>query len=67
MVCFELFYLFLSYSSQVLPVFLKALPLKEDREESIAVFTCICHLVVASNSQVFVSYPNLKNWLDCVV
>lgn len=37
---------------QVLPVFLKVLPLKEDKEESIAVYSCICNLVLSSNPQV---------------
>uniref|UniRef100_A0A7N1A085 Importin N-terminal domain-containing protein n=1 Tax=Kalanchoe fedtschenkoi TaxID=63787 RepID=A0A7N1A085_KALFE len=38
--------------NQVLPVFLKVLPLKEDREESLAVYSCICNLVMSSNSQI---------------
>lgn len=33
-------------------MFLKVLPLKEDREESLAVYSCICNLVTSSNSQV---------------
>ncbi|RVW43470.1 Importin-4 [Vitis vinifera] len=47
--------------NQVLPVFLKVLPLKEDREESIAVFTCVCNLVVASNPQILALVPDLVN------
>ncbi|CAM8919178.1 unnamed protein product [Rhodiola kirilowii] len=38
--------------NQVLPVLLKVLPLKEDREESLAVYSCICNLVISSNSQI---------------
>ncbi|KAL9271909.1 putative importin subunit beta-4 [Drosera capensis] len=38
--------------NQVLPVFLKVLPLKEDQEESMAVYSCICGLVLSSNPQV---------------
>ena len=41
-------------NNQVLPVFLKVLPLKEDREESMAVFTCVSTLVLSSNQQVIV-------------
>ncbi|KAJ9561307.1 hypothetical protein OSB04_006467 [Centaurea solstitialis] len=37
---------------QVLPLLLKALPLQEDHEESILVYSCICSLVLSSNSQV---------------
>ncbi|KAL8205840.1 hypothetical protein R6Q57_009391 [Mikania cordata] len=37
--------------NQVLPVLLKVLPLKEDHEESVPVYTCICNLVLSSNSQ----------------
>nr|TKR97801.1 importin beta-2 subunit family protein [Populus alba] len=35
--------------NQVLPVFLKVLPLKEDREESMAVYSCVYTLVLSSN------------------
>ncbi|KAK9286563.1 hypothetical protein L1049_014962 [Liquidambar formosana] len=45
--------------NQVLPVFLKVLPLKEDHEESMAVYSCVCNLVLSSNPQVFVSFLNL--------
>lgn len=45
---------------QVLPVFLKVLPLKEDHEESMAVYSCICNLVLSSNPQVLVSYVFVK-------
>lgn len=34
------------------PLFPKVLPLKEDREESLVVYTCICNLVLSSNPQV---------------
>jgi importin-4 len=37
---------------QVLPVFLKSLPLKEDLEESMSVYGCICNLLLSSNPQV---------------
>ncbi|KAJ0095362.1 hypothetical protein Patl1_15768 [Pistacia atlantica] len=40
--------------NQVLPVFLKVLPLKEDHEESMAVYSCVSTLVLSSNAQVFV-------------
>ncbi|KAI8024673.1 Importin-4 [Camellia lanceoleosa] len=39
--------------NQVLPVFLKVLPLKEDHEESMAVYSCVCNLVLSSNPQSF--------------
>lgn len=38
--------------NQVLPVFLKVLPLKEYNEESLAVYGCISTLVLSSNPQV---------------
>lgn len=38
--------------NQVLPVFLKALPLKEDREESMTVYNCIYNLILSSSPQV---------------
>lgn len=44
----------------MLPVLLKVLPLKEDREESMAVYSCICNLVLLSNPQVLVAYTLLK-------
>ncbi|KAL3538547.1 hypothetical protein ACH5RR_001913 [Cinchona calisaya] len=47
--------------NQVLPVFLKVLPLKEDREESLAVYGCICNLVLSSNSQILSLVPDLVN------
>lgn len=47
--------------SQVLPVFLKVLPLKEDHEESMAVYSCICHLLLSSNSQILSLVPELVN------
>ncbi|XP_022896959.1 importin-4 isoform X2 [Olea europaea var. sylvestris] len=45
--------------NQVLPVFLKVLPLKEDKEESIAVYSCICNLVLSSNPQILSNVPQL--------
>ncbi|KAG8368788.1 hypothetical protein BUALT_Bualt15G0083200 [Buddleja alternifolia] len=47
--------------NQVLPVFLQALPLKEDYEESIAVYACICNLVLSSNSQILSFVPQMVN------
>ncbi|XVE91917.1 hypothetical protein REPUB_Repub01dG0052500 [Reevesia pubescens] len=41
--------------NQVLPVFLRVLPLKEDHEESMAVYNCVSMLVLSSNPQVFFS------------
>lgn len=35
-------------------MFLRGLPLKEDQEESMAVYTCIYSLVLASNPEVFI-------------
>ncbi|KAL3724143.1 hypothetical protein ACJRO7_036203 [Eucalyptus globulus] len=43
----------------VLPVFLKVLPLKEDHEESVAVYGCVCTLVLSSNPQVLALVPDL--------
>eukprot|EP00262_Sarcandra_glabra_P021353 TRINITY_DN8985_c0_g3_i2.p1 TRINITY_DN8985_c0_g3~~TRINITY_DN8985_c0_g3_i2.p1 ORF type:complete len:115 (+),score=15.18 TRINITY_DN8985_c0_g3_i2:271-615(+) len=45
--------------NQVLPVFLKVLPLKEDREESMAVYSCLCNLVISSNPQILSLVPEL--------
>lgn len=47
--------------NQVLPVFLKVLPLKEDREESMAVYSCICSLVLSSNSHILSLVPEMVN------
>ncbi|KAI5661542.1 hypothetical protein M9H77_20865 [Catharanthus roseus] len=47
--------------NQVLPVLLKVLPLKEDREESMAVYSCICNLVLLSNPQILSLVPELVN------
>ncbi|KAH9625215.1 hypothetical protein KSS87_003595 [Heliosperma pusillum] len=47
--------------NQVLPVFLKALPLKEDHEESIAVYSCVCNLILSSNPQILTMVPDLVN------
>nr|XP_043622520.1 importin-4-like [Erigeron canadensis] len=38
--------------NQVLPLLIKVLPIKEDREESAPVYNCICNLVLQSNSQI---------------
>ncbi|KAL5679874.1 hypothetical protein ACJX0J_006259, partial [Zea mays] len=37
--------------NQVLPVFIKALPLKEDHEESMTVYGCVCGLLLSSHPQ----------------
>jgi hypothetical protein len=37
---------------QVLPVLLNALPLKKDFEENPTVYSCLFHLIKASNQQV---------------
>ncbi|XP_052205712.1 uncharacterized protein LOC127810332 [Diospyros lotus] len=47
--------------NQVLPVFLKVLPLKEDHEESMAVYSCVCNLVLSSNPQILTLVPELVN------
>ncbi|GFY89349.1 ARM repeat superfamily protein [Actinidia rufa] len=47
--------------NQVLPVFLKVLPLKEDHEESMAVYSCVCNLVLSSNPQIMSLVPELVN------
>nr|GEX14599.1 importin-4 [Tanacetum cinerariifolium] len=47
--------------NQVLPVFVKVLPLKEDREESMPVYSCICSLVLSSNAQIAPLVPDLVN------
>lgn len=47
--------------NQVLPVFLQVLPLKEDREESLTVYGCICGLVLSSNTQILSFVPQLVN------
>lgn len=58
----------LGYVSQVLPVFLKVLPLKEDHEESMAVYSCVCNLVLSSNPQVSISCCCCNfNWLSSCV
>ncbi|KAF9608378.1 hypothetical protein IFM89_009744 [Coptis chinensis] len=53
--------------NQVLPVFLKVLPLKEDREESLTVYGCICNLVLSSNPQILSLVPELVNLVAQVV
>ncbi|MQL91136.1 hypothetical protein Taro_023748 [Colocasia esculenta] len=47
--------------NQVLPVFLKALPLKEDHEESMTVYSCVCDLVLSSNPQILPLVPDVVN------
>lgn len=42
-------------------MFLKVLPLKEDHEESMAVYSCICNLVLSSNPQVIFHFFLSKN------
>ncbi|KAI3509342.1 hypothetical protein L1887_24553 [Cichorium endivia] len=44
---------------QVLPMLLKVLPLKEDHEESVLIYSCICNLVLSSNSQILDLVPDL--------
>ncbi|KAG9455538.1 hypothetical protein H6P81_000046 [Aristolochia fimbriata] len=53
--------------NQVLPVFLKVLPLREDREESMAVYGCVCQLVLASNPQILSHVPELVRIIAEVV
>ncbi|XP_010438570.1 PREDICTED: importin-4-like isoform X2 [Camelina sativa] len=45
--------------NQVLPVLLRGLPLKEDQEESMAVYSCIYSLVLASNPEILPHVPDL--------
>ncbi|XP_076920880.1 uncharacterized protein LOC143582105 [Bidens hawaiensis] len=47
--------------NQVLPVFVKGLPLKEDHEESMPVYSCVCNLVLSSNPQIAPLVPDLVN------
>uniref|UniRef100_A0A2C9W5Q1 Importin N-terminal domain-containing protein n=1 Tax=Manihot esculenta TaxID=3983 RepID=A0A2C9W5Q1_MANES len=47
--------------NQVLPAFLKVLPLKEDHEESMAVYSCVSTLVLSSNPQILALVPELVN------
>ncbi|XP_072991825.1 probable importin subunit beta-4 [Typha latifolia] len=53
--------------NQVLPVFLKALPLKEDREESMTVYSCICNLLLSSNPQILPLVPDVVHVFAQVV
>ncbi|KAM6554316.1 hypothetical protein CsatB_015078 [Cannabis sativa] len=53
--------------NQVLPFFLKALPLKEDHEESMTVYTCVSTLVLSSNPQILSLVPELVNVFAQVV
>ncbi|VAH89037.1 unnamed protein product [Triticum turgidum subsp. durum] len=45
--------------NQVLPVFVKALPLKEDHEESMAVYSCLCNLLLSSHPQILTLVPDV--------
>ncbi|KAM3314367.1 hypothetical protein ACQJBY_033291 [Aegilops geniculata] len=45
--------------NQVLPVFIKALPLKEDHEESMAVYSCLCNLLLSSHPQILTLVPDV--------
>ncbi|XP_062176605.1 uncharacterized protein LOC133881643 [Alnus glutinosa] len=53
--------------NQVLPVFLKVLPLKEDHEESLTVYGCVSTLVLSSNPQILTLVPELVNLFAQVV
>ncbi|TYJ99765.1 importin-4 isoform X1 [Cucumis melo var. makuwa] len=53
--------------NQVLQVFLKALPLKEDHEESMSVYGCVSTLVLSSNPQILSLVPELVNIFAHVV
>ncbi|XP_056857591.1 uncharacterized protein LOC130506917 [Raphanus sativus] len=53
--------------NQVLPVLLRGLPLKEDQEESMAVYSCIYSLVLASNPQIIPHVPDLVRIFGQVV
>lgn len=45
--------------NQVLPVFIKALPLKEDHEESMTVYGCVCSLLLSSHPQILPLVPDV--------
>lgn len=45
--------------NQVLPVFIKALPLKEDHEESMTVYGCVCGLLLSSHPQILPLVPDV--------
>ncbi|KAI9071084.1 hypothetical protein K1719_046949 [Acacia pycnantha] len=53
--------------NQVLPVFLRVLPLKEDHEESMAVYSCVSTLVLSSNPQILSLAPELVRLFAQVV
>ncbi|XP_020104438.1 importin-4 [Ananas comosus] len=53
--------------NQVLPVFLKALPLKEDHEESMTVYSCISNLLLSSNPQILPLVPDVVHIFAQVV
>ncbi|XP_065852307.1 uncharacterized protein [Euphorbia lathyris] len=53
--------------NQVLPAFLKVLPLREDHEESMAVYSCVSTLVLTSNPQILTLVPELVNIFAQVV
>ncbi|KAK8966711.1 hypothetical protein KSP40_PGU008851 [Platanthera guangdongensis] len=44
---------------QVLPVFVKALPLKEDYAESLSVYGCLCKLILSSDPQILPLVPEV--------
>eukprot|EP01018_Ginkgo_biloba_P037641 Gb_34116 [translate_table: standard] len=45
--------------SQVLPVLVKALPLKDDLEESLAVYSCLCNLILSSKPEILSLVPQV--------
>uniref|UniRef100_A0A0E0CYC2 Importin N-terminal domain-containing protein n=1 Tax=Oryza meridionalis TaxID=40149 RepID=A0A0E0CYC2_9ORYZ len=53
--------------NQVLPVFIKALPLKEDHEESMVVYSCVCNLLLSSHPQILPLVPDVINAFAQVV
>ncbi|KAF6152809.1 hypothetical protein GIB67_004638 [Kingdonia uniflora] len=53
--------------NQVLPVLLSVLPLREDYEESMPVYSCICNLVLSSNAQVLSLLPELVKLFTQIV
>ncbi|GJN08396.1 hypothetical protein PR202_ga26309 [Eleusine coracana subsp. coracana] len=53
--------------NQVLPVFIKALPLKEDHEESMTVYSCICNLLLSSHPQILPLVPDVVHVFAQVV
>jgi len=45
--------------NQVLPVFVKVLPLKDDLEESLAVYSCLCNLIMSSKPEILSLIPQV--------